>query len=85
MPTKAKMHRSSHRNEGLPSEAPASTTLTTDASAPKVTYAVVMEKLIKAKNLDALDVAADWIGEVPDAEQRAELSAKYEELKAAAA
>jgi len=48
---------------------------------PKVTYATVMDKLLKAKNLDALDVAADWIGEVADPEQRVELSAKYEELK----
>jgi RNA polymerase primary sigma factor len=34
MPTKAKMHRSSHRNEALPAEAPASTTLTTVMDAP---------------------------------------------------
>lgn len=49
---------------------------------PAVTYATVMEKLIKAKSMDALDVAADWIGEVADEAQRAELSAKYEEFKA---
>lgn len=52
-----------------------------EAGAPVVTYASVMEKLIKAKSLDALDVAADWIGEVQDAEQRAELTARYEEFK----
>jgi hypothetical protein len=57
----------------------------TDAAktdAPIVTYAAVMEKLIKAKNQDALDVAADWIGEVADPAQRSELSTKYEEFKA---
>lgn len=52
------------------------------AAAPVVTYAVVMEKLIKAKTADALDVAADWIGEVQDPEQRAELTGKYEAFKA---
>lgn len=62
-------------------EAGADSKPTTDA--PKVTYAIVMEKLIKAKNMDALDVAADWIGEVADPAQRSELSAKYEEFKAA--
>lgn len=54
----------------------------TPAGGPAVTYAIVMDKLIKAKNLDALDVACDWIGEVADPEQRAELIAKYEERKA---
>jgi phage recombination protein Bet len=51
--------------------------------APKVTFASVMENMTKAKNEDALAVAADWIGEVADPEQRKELSAKYDELLAA--
>lgn len=56
---------------------------TTNPDMPKVTYAKVMDMLIKAKNQDALDVAADWVGEVADPEQRKELLAKYEQLKAA--
>ena len=47
---------------------------------PEVTYASVLDKMIKAGNMDALGVAADWIGEVNDPAQRVELSAKYEEL-----
>ena len=42
-----------------------------------------MTMLCSAANLDALYVAGDWIGEVPDAEQRAILSAKFDELQAA--
>ncbi len=49
---------------------------------PTVTYAIVMDKLLAAKNRDALDVAGDWIGEVADPEQRRELGAKYDELVA---
>ena len=48
---------------------------------PTVTYAEVMDRMqkaIKAGNRDALDVAADWIGEVNDPEQRAELSRAYD-------
>lgn len=57
---------------------------TTSASSEKVevTYASVMDKLLKAKNIDALAVAADWIGEVDDPAQRAELTAKYQQLEA---
>lgn len=75
------------RTVDTPAAEPATTGATAEPAAPAstgapvVTYAVVMDKLIKAKNLDALDVAADWIGEVPDPGQRTELSAKYEELK----
>lgn len=47
---------------------------------PKVTYAAVLDNMVKAKNEDALNVAADWIGEVEDPEQRKELSAKYDAL-----
>jgi hypothetical protein len=53
------------------------------SDAPKVTYATIMEKMITSKTLDALDVACDWIGEVTDPAQRAELSTKYEEFKTA--
>lgn len=49
---------------------------------PKVTYATVLDNMVKAKNEDALNVAADWIGEVEDPEQRKELSAKYDALLA---
>lgn len=55
-----------------------------DADHPAVTYAQVMDMLLKAKNQDALDVACDWISEVPDPTHRAELTAKYEQLKEAA-
>lgn len=50
---------------------------------PVVTFDVVMQKLTSAANLDALYVAGDWIGEVPDPEQRATLAAKFDELQAA--
>jgi hypothetical protein len=51
----------------------------------KATYAAVLDKMLAAaqkKDQDALDIAADWIGEIPDPEQRKELSAKYDELTA---
>lgn len=67
-------------------EAPAGTSSSPDANPPvEITFAKVMDMLVKAKNQDALDVAADWIGEVKDSEHRKELSAKYDELVAAAA
>ena len=50
-------------------------------SAPVVTYAAVADKLRKAEDVDLLDAAADLIGEVADAEQRAELAAIYEDRK----
>lgn len=49
---------------------------------PIVTFDTVMAKLTAAANLDALYVAGDWIGEVPDPEQRATLAAKFDELQA---
>jgi len=65
-------------------KAPAGTSTSPDTNQPvEVTFAKVMDMLVKAKNRDALDVAADWIGEVKDEEQRKELSAKYDELVAA--
>lgn len=45
--------------------------------APVVTYAQVAEKLYGAADADALNEAADLIGEVGDGEQRKELSALY--------
>lgn len=51
--------------------------------APVATFDGVMAKLTSATNLDALFIAADWIGEVPDAEQRATLTAKFDELQQA--
>jgi phage recombination protein Bet len=64
--------------------APAGTSTAPDTNPPiEMTFAKVMDMLVKAKNRDALDVAADWIGEVNDPEQRKELSAKYDELVAA--
>lgn len=54
----------------------------TKADVPKVTYASVLDNMLKAKNEDALNVSADWIGEVADPEQRRELSAKYDALLA---
>jgi hypothetical protein len=50
------------------------------SDAPIVTFAKVMEMLVKAKNEDSLAVGADWIGEVSDPVQRAELTAKYEQI-----
>lgn len=44
---------------------------------PVVSYAIVADQMHKAKNTDALDAAADLIGEVADAEQRAELTEIY--------
>lgn len=49
------------------------------------TYASVMDKMLaahKKKDRDALAIAADWIASVPEAEQRAELKAKFDELNA---
>jgi RecT family len=60
---------------------PAATSGATDAQ-PKVTYAGVLDSMVKAKNAEALDVAADWIGEVADSAQRVELTQKYNELRA---
>lgn len=50
-------------------------------AAPVITFDVVMQRLTSAANLDALYVAGDWIGEVADHEQRATLTAKFDELQ----
>lgn len=47
-----------------------------------VTYAQVSDKLNKATDMDLLDAAADLIGEVADAQQRAELGDLYNQRKA---
>ena len=52
-----------------------------EAGKPEVTYAMVMDKMLAAKNRDALDVAADWINAIEDGIQKSELTAKYEELQ----
>jgi|SRR6185312_8977855 len=48
---------------------------------PTVTFASVMDRMLKASNLDALFVAADWISEIADPQQKAELQTKFDELK----
>lgn len=55
--------------------------LPTPEAAPVITFAQVAAGMVAAKDADALNAAADLIGEVADAEQRAELSAKYEARK----
>lgn len=54
-----------------------------DVDAPVVTFAAVMDKLTKAKTLDALDEAASLIASVGNVEHQAELHAKYDALRAA--
>lgn len=54
------------------------------AAAPSgKTFDEVMTMLCSAANLDALYVASDWVGEIADPEQRAILSAKFDELQQA--
>ncbi len=45
---------------------------------PALTFAQVSAKLNAAKDMDALNVAADLISQVPDTQQQAELNAAYE-------
>lgn len=47
------------------------------ASESGITYAQIAEKLNAAQNTDALDESADLIGQIEDAEQRAELGVIY--------
>jgi hypothetical protein len=61
----------------------ASTAKPTDAPAPAFTYAQVMDRMLAAKDFDALNIAADLIGEVANGAQRIELKGKYDELLAA--
>lgn len=80
---KARTVDNASKAESKPEVKPEAKATPAKAEAPKVTYASVMDNMIKAKNEDALNVAADWIGEVADPEHRRELSAKYDELLAA--
>ena len=50
-------------------------------SNPQITYAKVLDGMIKAKTLDALDTAAVLIGNVADEGQRIELNQKYDALR----
>lgn len=53
-------------------------TATSNSDAPVVTFAQVNDKLYAAKDMDALNVAADLISQVADTQQQAELNAIYE-------
>lgn len=53
-------------------------TATSNSDAPTVTFAQVNDKLYAAKDMDALNVAADLISQVADTQQQAELNAIYE-------
>lgn len=68
------------KNEAVAADK-ARTVETPAPAAPVVTFDVVMQKLTSAANLDALYVAGDWIGGVADPEQRATLTAKFDELQ----
>jgi hypothetical protein len=59
--------------------APTESVTATDPAAPS--YAEVLDKIINAAHLESLYIAADLIGSVQDGAQRAELQAKYEELR----
>lgn len=48
---------------------------------PALTFAEVNDQLNAAKDMDALNVAADLIAQVPDAQQQAELNTVYEQRK----
>ena len=48
---------------------------------PQLTYAKVLDGMIKAKTLDALHAAADLINQLTDDSQRKELGAKYDALR----
>lgn len=52
-------------------------TATTTEQGPAMTFAQVEEKLRRAGDIDVLDVAADFIREVADQQQRAELQSLY--------
>lgn len=52
-----------------------------DPAIVKVTYAQVLDKMIKAKSLDVLDEAASLISGVADEAQRKELALKFDALR----
>lgn len=73
------------RTVDTPAETPAAAA---EAEKPQddavvMTFAKVMDMLVKSKTVQALEMASDWIGEVADPEQRTELVAKYEALRTA--
>lgn len=65
--------------EATPKPTPAPTK---SPDSEEVTFAQVMDMLVKAKDQAARDIAADWIRDVKDTTQRAELQAKFEALSA---
>lgn len=73
---KADSARTFDTNSTAAAPAPAAAAAT---GGPTVTFAQVMQRLVAATNADALDDAADWIGEVQDEVQRDELRAKYQD------
>lgn len=58
-------------------------TVKAEAQANTLTYAVVAERINKAEDIDLLDVAADFIRQVADQEQQAELTAMYKQRREA--
>jgi hypothetical protein len=63
------------------SSAPQATpSATAKTEPPAKTFDEVMAMLCAAKNEDALMVAADWIGVITDADERALLNGKFDEL-----
>jgi hypothetical protein len=69
------------KTDAKPAAATASASEAVTDAEPKVTYAQVLDSMTKAKTPDALDLAADLIKSVANETHRAELDAKYLELK----
>jgi len=67
---------------GGDSKPPGGKPAATNADDPRPTYAKVADLMAKAKTMAALEIAADWIKDLPDEEHRNELNAKYETYKA---
>ena len=65
----------------LPTQAYSHAEQDVQRSNPQITYAKVLDGMIKAKTLDALDTAAVLIGNVADEGQRIELNQKYDALR----
>lgn len=62
---------------------PASEPEPAQTAGPAITFAQVNTRLAAAKDLDALFIAADLIGEVADPQHRAELTAEFEKRQIA--
>jgi hypothetical protein len=58
----------------------ATTTEPQTEPAPAITFAQVLDWMIKARSVDVLNQAADLIGEVAEPQHRAELTARYDQL-----